>query len=76
MSCRSSLSRISINHAPAVGNHSIAGIVLVFIKADELPILTIAYFHQSHAGNRHRFSFLIPALKMPIGGHALVIRMK
>ncbi|WP_133243452.1 hypothetical protein [Ignatzschineria cameli] len=35
--CRILLSYSSTNHVPAVGNHPTAKIVLVFIKADEVP---------------------------------------
>ncbi|WP_204758304.1 hypothetical protein, partial [Ignatzschineria cameli] len=57
--CRILPSRSSTNHTPAVGNHSIARIVLIFIKADELPVLTIAFFHQSRAGKYCYFSDII-----------------
>ncbi len=48
--CRILSSRTSTNHVPAVSNHPIAKIVLIFIKADEVPVLTIVCFHQSRAG--------------------------
>ncbi|PWD85728.1 hypothetical protein [Ignatzschineria cameli] len=59
------------NFAPAVGNHSIAGIDLIFIKADELSDLTIAYFYQSCAGSRQSQSpttlfILIKAVELPV----------
>ncbi|PWD83350.1 hypothetical protein DC081_10155 [Ignatzschineria cameli] len=57
--CRILLSYSSINHVPAVGNHPTAKIVLVFIKADELPVLTIAFFYQSRAGKYRYFSDMI-----------------
>ncbi|MDM1545236.1 hypothetical protein HX037_04985 [Ignatzschineria indica] len=51
MSCRRLPLHASINYMPANGNHSISEIFLIFIRADELPEITTAYFQKSHAGS-------------------------